>query len=291
MGIIYCIAAMVCFSALYIVVAHSQKSLVDPRGLTLLAFGTGLLVSLVTSLPLSAAMYPRSLLAIGILIGATAGVGLLGISLSAGAGAPASVINTVASLALAIPILLAMLFYHQWPKASQSVGLLFAVIAIVLLNGASSDVRRSSAPTFDLGHRLKRVSYMALIFLGNGAAQFFQARLHQVGLDAFQSSALVMMYLSGAVFCLGMLLLFHGRLDLASLRYGAAVGLASYAGNFAVLRALATTPTHIVFPLVICGPIVLTVFYTRFVEGSRLSIRQSCGLACGVLAVLTLTVV
>src|ERR1019366_388150 len=106
LGIVYCMAAMVCFSALYIIVAHSQRSHVDPHGLTLLAFVTGLLVSLVSALPLSAAMYPRSLLVIGILIGATAGVGLLGISLSAGAGAPASVINMVASLALAIPILL-----------------------------------------------------------------------------------------------------------------------------------------------------------------------------------------
>jgi drug/metabolite transporter (DMT)-like permease len=283
---------MACFTALYILVAHSQKKQADPHGLTLLVFVTGFVVSAISSLPFSTALYPSRLITIGILMGVSAGIGLFGVTLSARAGAPASVINTVASLSLAIPIFLALLLYHQVPKGAQSIGLLFSVLAILLLQGVSgSDSPASPAASkSSLLCRVVGTIYMALIFLGNGTAQFLQARLHHVGLGGLQSSALTMMYLAGALCSVVALFLFSGRVNPGALRYGCMVGLASYSGNFTTLHALATMPANVVFPLVICGPIVVTVLYTRFIEGFRLSRRQSWGLACGTVAVLMLTV-
>ncbi len=289
MGIVYCIAATVCFTALYIIVSRSQGVRVNPQGLTLLVFCTGLALSVANAMPFSVGMYPPPLVWTGALIGAAAGVGLLGTALSARAGIQTGVINTVASLALAVPIVLAFAFYNQRPRPFQAVGLLLSLVAIVLLNGIPLKGPISSGARLGFKERTARSGSMALIFLGNGTAQFFQARLHHLGLDALQPSALVMMYLSGTVFCAGMLVLFRGEVSLAALRFGGLVGLASYAGNFCVLRALASAPSHVVFPLVICGPIVLTVLYSRLFERIRLNASQAWGLVCGMLAVAMLS--
>ncbi|MGI8746496.1 MAG: EamA family transporter [Bryobacteraceae bacterium] len=289
MGIVFSLLAIICFTALYLVVGRSQEKHVDPYGLTVLIFLAGLVLSFLASMPFSPVQYPRQLLITGTMMGTTAGIGLFGIALSAKAGVPVSVINTVASLALAIPVLLALIFYREIPQSYQTVGLLLSLVAIVLLQGSSAGT--SAPPSWGSRGSIITMLWMMLIFLGNGSAQFFQARLHLAGLDALQSSALVMMYISGAIFSTGALLVFRGRVDRRAWGYGAAVGLASYAGNFSVLRALGALPPHIVFPVVICGPIILTVLYARVFEGVRLTGRQSVGLTCGVAAVLLLTVV
>lgn len=288
MGIAFSLLAIVCFTALYLVVGWSQKKHVDPYGLTFLIFLSGLLLSSFASIPFSPAQYPRQLLIIGTMIGTTAGVGLFGTALSANAGVPVSIINTVASLALAIPVLMAFFLYQEIPQRHQAVGLLLSLVAIVLLQGRSAGI---STPSSRKGRgSILTMLWMMLIFLGNGSAQFFQARLHLAGLDALQPSALVMMYISGAIFSAGALLVFRGRIDRQAWVYGAAVGLASYAGNFSVLRALGVLHPHVVFPVVICGPIILTALYSRMFEGIRLSSRQSFGLTCGIAAVLLLTI-
>jgi len=279
---------MGCFAALYILVARSQKMSADPHGLTLMIFVTGLAASLFNPLAFSAAMYPPRLLAMGTMIGVAAGIGIFGTTLAARSGAPASIINTVASLALSVPVVLAFVFFHQAPNGLQSAGLVFSLLAIVLLQAVSPSGKSGavqSAPT----RRLATPFFMALMFLGNGMAQFLQARLHHEGLGGFQSSALTMMYLAGSACSLIGLLLFRGRVNAGALRYGLFVGLASVSGNALILRALATTPASVVFPLVVCGPIVLTVLYARVIEGARLSLTQAWGLACGTLAVLMLT--
>ncbi len=291
LGIMFCIVAMGCFAALYILVARSQKKAADPHGLTLVIFVTGLAASLANPLAFLPAMYPPRLLAIGTLIGIAAGIGIFGTTLSARSGAPASVINTVASLALCVPVALAFVFFHQAPNGLQSIGLVLSLLAIALLQAFSHSSPAGADPAIPSGpsRRLATAFFMALMFLGNGMAQFLQARLHHEGLDGLQSSALTMMYLAGTACSVLSLLFFRGRINSGALRYGLAVGLASVSGNALILRALATTPASVVFPLIVCGPIVLTVVYARVIEGARLSPIQAWGLSCGAVAVLMLT--
>lgn len=290
MGIGYCAGGMVCFAALYILVGHSQKRKADPHGLTLLVFLTGLAMSLVRADAFAAELYPGRLVLIGTLIGVAAGVGIFGTSLSAHAGVPTSIVNTVASLALTVPIVLALVLFHQMPRAAQWLGLGLAVTAILLLQGVRPAGGTEAGAGASAGRQALRAVYMTLMFLGNGLAQFLQARLHHEGLGGFQAQALTLMYLAGAVCSAGALAVFRGRINGGALRYGCGVGMASFFGNFCVLHALATLPASVVFPVAICGPIVLTVIFSRVVEGDRLSARQGWGLASGAAALLMLTV-
>jgi drug/metabolite transporter (DMT)-like permease len=131
--------------------------------------------------------------------------------------------------------------------------------------------------------------WLAAGFTGNGLAQFLQKYLHAAGLGAYQASALVAMYASGALFACALLAGFRGRVRWKEGWAGACVGLCSYAGNFAVLRALGYLPAYVVFPIVVGGPIILVALYSWLVLGEKLSFSAKSGILCGLFAVLLLT--
>ena len=131
--------------------------------------------------------------------------------------------------------------------------------------------------------------WLTVGFLGNGLAQFLQKYLHAAGLGQFQASALVAMYAAGAVFSLLLVLGFQGRVRLRELIFGVGVGLCSYLGNFAVLRALGDLPAYTVFPVIVGGPIVVVALAAWLLFGERLSGSVKSGIVCGLIAVVLLT--
>lgn len=135
-----------------------------------------------------------------------------------------------------------------------------------------------------------RIVWLLTAFLANGMAQFLQKYLHAVGLGSFQKPALIMIYISGALFALVLLAGFHGRISRSETLFGIGVGLSSYAGNAALLRALGNSPAYVVFPLVVGGPILTVAAFSHLFLRERLSATGKIGLACGLVAILLLTV-
>jgi len=133
MGIFFCLAGVLCFSAFYLVLDFSQRRKADALGLNLATFLTGTLFSVAAAGGLQAGQFPPALLAIGSLIGITAGFGLLGITLAVRSGIPISVVNTAASLSLAVPIVLSLALYGEAPGLRRILGLGFAVASIYLI--------------------------------------------------------------------------------------------------------------------------------------------------------------
>jgi len=131
--------------------------------------------------------------------------------------------------------------------------------------------------------------WLAVGFIGNGFAQFLQKYLHAAGLGAFQASALIAMYAAGALFAAILLGSFKGHLGRRECWAGLGVGLCSYAGNFAVFRALGSVPTYVVFPMVVGGPIVLVALFSWLVRGERLSASTKAGILFGLISVALLT--
>lgn len=133
MGLLFCGAAVIFFSGLYLAVGRSQKSGAEPMGLNLAAFAVGALFSLLAALPVSAEQFPARLMGVGALIGIAAGIGLVGITLAVKAGVGLSVVSTVSSLAIAVPVLLSLLFYGETPPPHKWFGVGFAALSIVLI--------------------------------------------------------------------------------------------------------------------------------------------------------------
>ncbi len=135
-----------------------------------------------------------------------------------------------------------------------------------------------------------RMAWVAIAFLANGSAQFLQKYLHAIGLGAYQKTALVTLYVAGALFAVLLLVWFRGRLSPREALFGMGVGLASYAGNAAMLRALGDTPAYIVFPMAVGGPILAVAIVSRLLFGERIGPYGKVGILCGFIAVILLTV-
>lgn len=133
MGLIFCLAAMLCFSGLYLAVGRSQKRGTNPMGLNFAAFAVGGVLSVAAAMPVTAAQFPPRLVFAGALIGVAAVLGLVGTTLAAKAGVGLSVIGTVVSLSLTLPLLLSLALYGETPAPHKWLGLLFAAASIVLI--------------------------------------------------------------------------------------------------------------------------------------------------------------
>jgi drug/metabolite transporter (DMT)-like permease len=131
--------------------------------------------------------------------------------------------------------------------------------------------------------------WLMIGFLGNGFAQFLQKYLHAVGLGAYQGAALIAMYATGALFALVLMLAFRGGVRRGEVVSGVGVGLCSYLGNFAVLRALGYLPAYSVFPIVVGGSILVVALSSWLILGERLGGSAKWGILCGILAVVLLT--
>src|SRR6476661_9943224 len=129
-----------------------------------------------------------------------------------------------------------------------------------------------------------RMAWVFIAFLANGTAQFLQKYLHVIGLGAYQKPALITLYAAGAIFALLLLLGFHGRITRIEMLYGLGVGLASYAGNAALLRALGELPAYIVFPMVVGGPILTVAILSHFLFREHLGTPGKIGILCGFVA-------
>lgn len=132
--------------------------------------------------------------------------------------------------------------------------------------------------------------WLIMAFLSNGVAQFLQKYLHASGLGDYQASALIMMYIAGALAGTLLVAFFRGRIGAREWAAGGVVGVCSYAGNFAVLRALGSLPAYTVFPVVVGGSIVVVAAVSWLAMGEKVSVQTRWGILCGVIAVALLTV-
>lgn len=130
---------------------------------------------------------------------------------------------------------------------------------------------------------------LAIEFLGDGLAQFLPKFLHAADLGAVQSFTLVAMYVAGGLFAGVLLVAFGGCVRLMERWPGAVVGFCSYAGSFAVLRALGYLHAYASFPLVVGGPILLVALYSAVFHGERLSGNAKSGVILGTIAGALLT--
>jgi uncharacterized membrane protein len=133
MGFLWCMGGVVAFSGFYLIVGQSQKKGCEALALNFVVFGVGTILAIAAALPVNSGQFPMKLVWIGSAIGLTAGLGLLGIIMAIRSGINVTVVNTVASLSLALPILFSLLLYGEIPTLRKSLGLTLAAISITFI--------------------------------------------------------------------------------------------------------------------------------------------------------------
>jgi len=135
---LYCLFAVAGFSGFYLVLGASQKRKGDPTGLNLVGCFVGAGLSLASACPLHAAAFPRGAVVTGLLIGSAAVFGFLGTILAMKSGIPVSVVNTIMSLAMVVPVVLSMVFYREVPRIKTFAGIVLAGLSAYLVQGRKS---------------------------------------------------------------------------------------------------------------------------------------------------------
>jgi hypothetical protein len=115
MGIVFCLIATSFFSALCMLLGRSQKRGVEPMGINLAAFATGVVASLCSRPRYRLGDFPPRLILVACLIGIMAGFGLLATTIAVRAGVPVAIVNSAVRLCLIVPVLLSALLYHEAP--------------------------------------------------------------------------------------------------------------------------------------------------------------------------------
>jgi drug/metabolite transporter (DMT)-like permease len=134
---LYCLGAVGGFSAIYLVMGASQKRRADPTGLNLVGCLVAAGLSVASAYPLQAAAFPRGVVTTGLLIGIGAVLGFFGTIMALRSAIPISVVNTILSLAMVVPVVLSMVFYHEVLHLKTLAGIILAGVSVYLVQGRS----------------------------------------------------------------------------------------------------------------------------------------------------------
>ena len=134
---LYCLGAVGGFSAIYLVMGASQKRRGDPTGMNLVGCFAGAVLSMASTYPLRVSAFPRGVVVTGLLIGTGAVFGFLGTIMALRSAIPVSVVNTILSLAMVVPVVLSMVFYHEVPNLKTLAGVILAGISVYLVQRRS----------------------------------------------------------------------------------------------------------------------------------------------------------
>lgn len=135
---LYCLLAVAGYSGFYLFLGASQKRKGDPTGLNLVASFAGGGFSLACAYPIHMAEFPRGVVVTGLLIGSAAVIGFLGAIMALRSGIAVSVVNTILCLAMVVPVVLSIIFYHEVPDLKTLAGITLAGVSVYLVKGRNS---------------------------------------------------------------------------------------------------------------------------------------------------------
>ena len=194
-----------------------------------------------------------------------------------------SVATALTRLAIVVPIMAAVLFWHERPNGFQVSGLLLAGIAILLF-----DFRRfktESAGFWQL------VWPLAGCFFTAGGARLCQKAFGEYCRASERPAYIAAWFAFAGLVSLATLLIRRLRPTGRDVGLGTVLGLVNIATLFFILAALRNVATIIVFPATAVGSLVLVVTLASLVWHERMQPRTRWGivLACAALVLVNLT--
>ncbi|MGI6377082.1 MAG: SMR family transporter [Anaerolineae bacterium] len=187
-----------------------------------------------------------------------------------------SITTAIVRLAVIVPIVGAIVWWHETPLPIQYAGILLTLVAmpLITLKPNVSGALESSA-----------VPLLAAMFLGNGVSMLLFQAYQKLALPG--EDALFLACLFGAAM-LVTLVAWRLRSAGSSRRDiipGVVLGLTNALANAALLESMHQLPSVIVFPFYSAVGLVVAVVAARLLWGERISQRETLGLGLAIVAV------
>ena len=192
----------------------------------------------------------------------------------------AGLAGTFIKMGIFVPMILSLLFWHEYPAAMQWIGIALALGSILLVNW----------PRGDGGWRKALKPALLLLFLFGGAAEFSNKVFQKYGLQEHKAVFLFCTFFVAFLFAIGTAVALRRPIHRRDILTGFAVGIPNLFSSFFLIMALDTIPAAVAFPAFGAGSIVLITLVGAAFFGERLARRElaAVGLTVGALVVINL---
>lgn len=187
-----------------------------------------------------------------------------------------SVTTAIVRLSVVIPIVAAIVLWHEMPQPLQYAGIGLTLLAMPLIT------LKPSAPG---GIKASALPLLLAMFIGNGASTLLFQAYEKMALPGEDTFFLICLFLSAS---LVLLIAWRLRAEGSSRRDiipGIVLGLTNAVANVTFLDALRQLPGVIVFPFYSAVGLVVAVVAAWLIWGERISRRETLGLALAIIAV------
>lgn len=170
--------------------------------------------------------------------------------------------STFMKLGLLVPLALSLIFFNERPSLLQTVGVLLAITAIILINLKDEE----NTIQFRLG--------LPLLLLVNGSADAMSKIYEQFGPVQLSDQFLLYIFVSAGLMAVALMIVRHERIHRADVLFGALLGIPNFYAARITLKALEHIPASIFYPSCHVGTLVAVTLTGLFLFKERLTKRQ-----------------
>lgn len=181
--------------------------------------------------------------------------------------------------AVLIPVLAAMLFFHERMKWLQLVGIMLAVSAILLINIGKGDVNRGGGQ-----------AGLIILLLVSGLTDTMANIYDKSGAESLKNHYLFYTFLAALFLAFVMALRKKEKVRPADVSYGVLIGVPNYYSARFLLTALGKVPAVIVYPVYSVGTIITITLVGLIAFHEKLGRRKAGALALILAALVMLNV-
>ena len=215
---------------------------------------------------------------LGILAGISFTAGLMAQFRGIGIGG-LSVTQTVSRLSVLVPISLSIIIWHETPSSGQIAGILFIVLALVLLSKKSSVVVSENSSRWS-------VWIVLSLFIPAGASSTMSKLVHEVGLDDYRSAYLFVLYISATVLSGAVFYFKRDKISRVEVLIGVLLGLCNVSGVWSLLIALSQLKGVVAFPFMSSGAVIIVTILSTVIWKEHLPLRGVFGILCAAAALI-----
>jgi len=187
-----------------------------------------------------------------------------------------AITGAVSKLAILIPMVLSMLFWHNLPGWLQSLGIVLALGAILMAHLSGGEWRQ-----------LRGMDPVLLwMFLSVGMGEFANKLFQEYGMDTHKGLFLLTVFLTALVISMAALIRSRQQLRRGDVVMGVLVGIPNMLTSLFLIKSFATVPAVIAFPVYGAGTITLVALGGRLIFGESLRKREWAAIGTAVLAVI-----
>ena len=266
--------ATICSASIALVFKFSESRNLNRYAVTSVNYLTAIMVSLMMILAQSQAFTSMKM---GLIIGIPAGfcffLAFVFYQLSvkdSGAG----LAGMFGKLGILMPMLLSLILWREYPTLIQTLGILLAVAAILVVS---------------LGNNVRSGSFhsaLLLLFLFGGLSEFSNKVFQKYGISDEKAYFLLVVFSTAFLVSMVMSIRSGRKLTKADVLTGIAVGIPNMFSSYFLIRALDFLPTAVVFPVYSAGSMTLIIILSRLIYKEEMNARSYSAVAMTILALI-----